>query len=473
MTTPRTLPGFLAFSLAAVTLLASCGHHHLPHDGEQTQGPKEGAGQKITNRITLPPGAVNNLGITFAKATRGKVGSWLSVPGELYVPDTHRWKLRAPTGGRITKIAPQWKDVYEREVIAEILSPGLRHAQHDLHMAINRSENLKLEIKAAEVSLHQGSIQRKLALDLQGDTSKRFNELKKLSTDTTAFGARDLLSAQREFTEASIAAFDLGLEMTRLRETEREKKLLGQQARLKIDEATAALALVSGRTLEELLAPGAEGEAWKSIDLAEVRAPAAGTIVEVFASQGEKLDENQLVAIILDPSELRFRGWLPEGDLPLLKKDAAVRISFPGDLPTVTTSLLGTRPVAEKKTRRVSVEARVPNPGRKLPEGLSASARVLVSESANEEVLLPLSCIVSDGLEKVVFIRDREKTNVVIRTPVELGLSGGGFAEVISGLLAGDTVVDKGKHQLKQAGQGKAPKGGHFHADGTWHLKDE
>ena len=66
-----------------------------------------------------------------------------------------------------------------------------------------------------------------------------------------------------------------------------------------------------------------------------------------------------------------------------------------------------------------------------------------------------------------------KKATVVIRTPVELGLSGGGFVEVIFGLLAGDMVVDKGKHQLKQAGQGKAPKGGHFHADGTWHLKDE
>ena len=88
-------------------------------------------------------------------------------------------------------------------------------------------------------------------------------------------------------------------------------------------------------------------------------------------------------------------------------------------------------------------------------------------------MLLPLSCILSDGLEKIVFLRDAEKPNVVIRTPVELGLRGGGFVEVISGLLEGDTVVDKGKHQLKQTGKGKAPKGGHFHADGTWHLKDE
>ena len=474
MTNLRTLPSLLAFSLVALFLLASCGHHHHhPHDGEQPQAASEETGQKITNRITLPPGAVNNLGITFSKATRGKVGTWLSVPGELYIPDTHRWKLRTPAAGRIRKIQPKWKDVYKRQVIAEILSPELRKAQHALHLAVNESDNLKLQASAAASSQRKISLQYRFALDLQKETTKRFTELKKLKEESNAFGARDLLSAQREFTEASEAVMNLSLEMTRLKEVERQRELLIQKTRLKADEATAALALVSGRTLEELLAPGVGGETWKLINTTEVRAPAAGTIVEIFATEGEKLDENQPVALIVDPSELRFRGWVPEGDLPLLKKEAPLEINLPGDLPTIKTSLLGPRPLAERKTRRIALEAIVPNPDRKLPDGLSASARVLVKESANEEVLLPLDCIVSDGLEKIVFLRDPDKANVVIRTPVELGLSGGGMVEVISGLLDGDTVVEKGKHQLKQAGQGKAPKGGHFHADGTWHLKDE
>ena len=310
-------------------------------------------------------------------------------------------------------------------------------------------------------------------LDCADLISIRFLELKKLSQESGAFGARDLLAAQREFTEASEAVMKLGLEMSRYSELERQKNLQIEQARLKIDEATAALALASGRSLEELLLAQAGGETWKFINTTEVRAPAAGTIVEGFASEGEKLDENQPVALIVDSSELRFRGWLPEGDLPLLKEEAPMQISLPGDQPIVRTSLLGPRPVAEKKTRRIAIEAVVPNPGRKLPGGISASAQVLVRESANEEVLLPLECIVSDGLEKIVFLRDPDKADVVIRTPVELGLSGGGMVEVISGLLDGDTVVEKGKHQLKQAGQGRSPKGGHFHADGTWHLKDE
>ena len=470
----------LAILLATVALLPSCSHDHEnghghddEHGGEHQEGASGKSHSKTTNRLTVPPRVVKNLGITFTKAIRGKVGSWISVPGELYVPDTHRWNLRAPAEGRIVKIAPKWKKVIAREVIAEILSPELRHAQQDLLAAVTRSESLKQEVTAAEARLHSCSVNSRFISDLQKDTFKRLNDLRKLNQDTNAFGARELLSAQREFTEASMAVLNAGLQKDKLSETVREKKLLGKQAQLKIDEAFESLSLISGRTFEELRTAGFGGEVWKTISSIEIRAPAAGIIVEVFASRGEKLDKNQPLALILDPVELRLRGWLPEGDLSLLKENTTVRIELPGELPPITTTLLGPRPLADSKTRRVQVEAKVPNPDRKLPQGLSATAQVLVKESAREEVLLPPGCIVNDGLEKIVFRRDPENPEVVIRTPVELGLRGGGQVEIISGVLAGDSVVEKGIHQLKQSGLGKAPKGGHFHADGTWHLEDE
>ena len=466
----------LAVLFAAVAMLPSCSHDHEHghgHGDEHQEGASGKSPAKITNRLTVPPRVVKNLGITFTKATRGKVGSWVSVPGELYVPDTHRWNLRVPAGGRVVKIAPNWKKVIAGEVIAEVLSPELRHAQQNLLAAETRNESLKQEITAAKARLHSCSVNSRFISDLQKDSFQRLNDLRKLNQDTNAFGARELLSAQREFTEASRAVLEAGLQSDKLSETLREKELLGKQAQLKIDEAFEALALISGRTFEDLRIPFAGGEAWKTIESIEIRAPAAGTIVEVFATRGEKLDKNQPLALILDPGELRFRGWLPEGDLSLLKENTTVRIEFPGEIPPITTTLLGPRPLADSKTRRVQVEADVPNPDRKLPQGLSATAQVLVKESAREEVLLPPDCIVNDGLEKIVFRRDPENPEVVIRTPVELGLRGGGQVEIISGVLAGDSVVEKGIHQLKQSGLGKAPKGGHFHADGTWHLKDE
>ncbi len=461
----------MAAMLLAVSILTSCGHDH--HHGPHQEGSSKEPDTKITNRITLPPGAVNNLGITFESASRGKVGSWLSVPGELYVPDTHRWKLRAPTKGRLISVTPRWKKVQEGDVIAELISPALRQAQQKLLAANSQKEIARMEVDAARARLAEGETQLTSTEELESATLKRLEDLRKLNKAGNAFGSRELLSAQRQYTEAGKATLDAAIQRDKLRETAKEKTFLQSKVDLEVEERLTALSVLSGRTPTELLEVQDGTETWQSLKSIAVRSPADGTVVEVFASSGETLEESHPLARVIDASELRFRGWLPEGDLSLLKEDAQVRVALPGGIAPVSTTLLGPRPLADTATRRVQVESRIPNPDQQLPQGLSATAQVQVKESASEEVLLPLSCILSDGLEKIVFLRDAEKPNVVIRTPVELGLRGGGFVEVISGLLEGDTVVDKGKHQLKQTGKGKAPKGGHFHADGTWHLKDE
>jgi multidrug efflux pump subunit AcrA (membrane-fusion protein) len=94
---------------------------------------------------------------------------------------------------------------------------------------------------------------------------------------------------------------------------------------------------------------------------------------------------------------------------------------------------------------------------------------VLLRESQHEEVIVPVRCVVFDGLEAIVFKRDPKTPNVVIRTPVELGARAAGQVEVLAGVMAGDALVADGIQQLKLTGLGKAPVGGHFHADGTWH----
>ena len=112
-------------ALAALSMLAACSRD------DPSEAPNK-ADTSITNRIAVPSEVVANLGITFAQATRGKVGSWISVPGELYVPGTHRWSLRAPAPGRLTAVALRWKEVETGDVVAELTTPKLREAQQDL-----------------------------------------------------------------------------------------------------------------------------------------------------------------------------------------------------------------------------------------------------------------------------------------------------------------------------------------------------
>ena len=93
-----------------------------------------------------------------------------------------------------------------------------------------------------------------------------------------------------------------------------------------------------------------------------------------------------------------------------------------------------------------------------------------MSISKSDEILIPISCVVRDGLQSIVFVRDAVNKNEVTRVRVALGARSSGWVEVVAGVGAKDELVKDGVHQLKQSGLGKsASAGGHFHSDGTWH----
>ena len=76
-------------NLVLCVALASC----VPDAPVASQ---QGEAPAVTNRLDVPPEVVNNLGITFETATRGRLGVWRMVPGQLEVPENRRWMLRAP-----------------------------------------------------------------------------------------------------------------------------------------------------------------------------------------------------------------------------------------------------------------------------------------------------------------------------------------------------------------------------------------
>lgn len=453
-------------ALGAITILTSCSPEGTTEDPETSE-------KTITNRLSVPPDVVANLGITFAEAKRGKIGIWIEVPGELRAPERSRWTLRAPAAGRLLEVVQRWKPVETGEIVAEMRSPALQKAQQSLLAAYSRKEHALEDAEAAGLRLTESQARLKAARALETASLERLERLRKIGQGASAFSPGEILEAQRLHSEASRSSLEAAVRRDELRHSAREKELIQDQAQLQVRQALEALSLLSGRTEEELLEDHDSEPRWKGLASILVRAPARGVVVDVHGSPGDTVLEGKILVEILDPEVLHFRGWLPEADLGSLRSGAPVRVELPGGAEPILTELIGPLPVADTARRRVGIEAKIPNPDGVLPQGLSASASVQIRESQNEEVLIPENCVIADGLEMIVFRRDPADPDSVIRTPVELGLRGAGSVEVLSGVLEGDSVVQAGIHQLKQTGLGKAAQGGHFHADGTWHSDHE
>jgi hypothetical protein len=101
--------------------------------------------------------------------------------------------------------------------------------------------------------------------------------------------------------------------------------------------------------------------------------------------------------------------------------------------------------------------------------GVSAFLEISTDQTDDSSLAIPLSAVVRDGLTSIIFRRDPADPDKAIRLEADLGMNDGRWIAINSGVREGDEIVLDGVYQLLLATSGSIPKGGHFHADGTFH----
>jgi len=464
-----------------------------------------------SNHIELSDDIRTNLGITWATAREGRLEQRISIPGELVPPPDRQWVMRAPFAGTLTNVAARWTPVKAGDVVADLVSSGLADLQSEMVAALRRnSEALqarRLERAAAQAEkVFADALARAAGDAVKAQTAaaavldkartiaaaaeKRVSELASLTGDNTVSQAtllaakKDVLElrrgeaeAERAVRTARIESQELALKAVRARGRVAEAATRDDMLTTRINAASAAfdqlmgtLAGACGVPIEQLTRKTNGTPHWQTMRSIELRAPAAGVVAAVHATSRTWIDGNAPILDVQDPSILMFRALLPEGDAASLPLTAEVEIEVPGVDEPFPAGAANLRPVADAATRSVFVEALIQNPKGRLRAGSSATGLLTVSISKSDEILIPISCVVRDGLQSIVFVRDAVNKNEVTRVRVALGARSSGWVEVVAGVGAKDELVKDGVHQLRQSGLGKsASAGGHFHSDGTWH----
>jgi hypothetical protein len=183
------------------------------------------------------------------------------------------------------------------------------------------------------------------------------------------------------------------------------------------------------------------------------------------------------VTTVVQPQRLRFRATALQSDLGVLRDGLVARV-----VPPTPTSSGRAVPLRDTMTGSlvVGIEADPTNRTIDLfvtPDeltdwarpGVSAQLEIVTDAAAREELAIPLAAVQRDGLTPVIFRRAPDNPNEVIRLEADLGQDDGRWVELRSGLADGDEVVLDGAFQLMLASSGSMQKGGHFHADGTFH----
>lgn len=443
---------------ASLVTLNACSESESP---SSSQASHEEDGSTNQSRIDIPATVRSNLGITFARVERRQVSATIRIPGSFELQPLARREYRMTLPGEIGLAVDQYHLIEPGDLLFRFRSPVWAELQHEIIAGEQEIESAKAAIDVAQARISVAS-QR---LEFIGD---------RLASLTQAQIRNAELESQRHEIEASLPLLhaELAQAQTSLANSHRTH----QHALHRAASATS----MEEHELSKLIE--FEGEvipAYRTFDWVSVYATNAGVVEFVEQTDGAFVEAHELVVSIVDPTRVRFRALALQADLPRLMKDPTAQIVPPNATGIAHDDTIDARLAigleANPEQRTVSLIATPTDIRPWVRPGVSAFLEVVTESTESLVLAIPRSAIVKDGIVHVFFRRDPKDPNKAIRVEADMGISDGRWVAINSGLSLTDEVILDGAYELKLASEqsGVTQKGGHFHADGTFHNEED
>ena len=222
----------------------------------------------------------------------------------------------------------------------------------------------------------------------------------------------------------------------------------------RVEEAEAALQ--SARAVMAPLEKSMKSVSGANGGRIQVRAPMAGTVVEVASGNGRGIEAGQPIIRIADTGTLWLKTSIPAveaGKLPPRPSATFTVAGMEGEFSTA--GLVSVGDMLDPQTRTLPVIFAVPNPGGRLKAGMFATVTVRTGSVA-DVLALPREAIFDDEGRWFVFVHSTGEA--FDRREVKIGVEDAGFVQVTGGLKEGERVVTRGAYYVKRAES--AAKGG-------------
>ncbi|MBL8694724.1 MAG: efflux RND transporter periplasmic adaptor subunit [Planctomycetes bacterium] len=368
--------------------------------------------------------------LLLAAAEKRTLADRLSVQACTVIPEDASVEVAAPATGLL--VAPQpgrmvktGEQVGAKQVLARV-EPPLSTSEiaqiRSLEMEFDlRALEAARERRAAEARLKFAEIERERVVKLQPEG---------LSTKKQLEQAEQNLAVARSEHESAVRMSDLVERMI-------QQRMMGTGGR-----ATAPVQIA-------------------------VEAPFAGVVVDVHAVAGASIESGQPICKIVDPARLWVEAKVPELDLARAIAGSpafATFIGAPGEkfqLAGVAGGLPYVSHEVEQSTRTVLYRYQLDNLQRRLQAGMVGEVQI-VAGAREVAVAIPAEAVLREhGVASAYVMVDGE---LYQRRELVLGLSDGGWVEIIQGIRAGEYVASRGAHAVRLAALTPASFGeGHSH----------
>ena len=194
-------------------------------------------------------------------------------------------------------------------------------------------------------------------------------------------------------------------------------------------------------------------ESGGSDNLIAVIAPLAGRVVERETVVGEVVDRGTQMFRLSDTRSVWLDLRVPAEEASLAQIGQEVRYRPDGQAKEHRGKVIWISSDVDRQTRTVRVRAELANgDGSLRNESFGLGEIVLRDES--DAIVVPDSSVQWDGENTLVFVRDKrffekDRPKFFVARSVRIGVSQGGFTEIIAGVLPGEVVASSGSDVLR------------------------
>ena len=195
-------------------------------------------------------------------------------------------------------------------------------------------------------------------------------------------------------------------------------------------------------------------QAERQLGKSTLRAPFTGIIDDVIKDQGTVVSPGpgSEVFRIVNLSDMYITVDVPESYLGSIDNGSKATVYFPVLGDSITTTVRQTGNFINPNNRSFSVEIPVPNEKGSIIPNLSA--RVSINDYSNANALLVPQSVISENAEgeQYVFIAENpseENQATAKKRIVTTGKTQGRFVEILTGLTAGELIIQEGARSVK------------------------
>lgn len=191
-----------------------------------------------------------------------------------------------------------------------------------------------------------------------------------------------------------------------------------------------------------------------------ITAPFSGIIDDVIKDQGTVVapaGPGSEVFRIVNLADMYIEVDVPETYIANVVPGKAVKVFFPILNKTIESKVRQTGNYINPNNRSFTIEVPVPNPDGKIKPNMTA--KVQINDYNNPEAILIPQSIISENAEgeQYAYVAADVKDNVgtAKKNIITTGKTQGDLVEVLSGLNAGDNVIEEGARSIKDNQQVK------------------